>query len=164
VTAAESLHRNGTQLVIIAPQASPLLQQAGRSRAAFDPLNLSAEDLTAATAGPGNLALIIDDAELIQDPDARQWLKTYLRSARGNERALIAAGSVEDFGTSVFSGWEIDMKTNRRGALLSPTATLQGGQIGVSLTRTHLSQSGIPGRALVNLGDGILRTIQTPLV
>ncbi|GAB3566696.1 FtsK/SpoIIIE domain-containing protein [Arthrobacter alkaliphilus] len=164
VTAAESLHRNGTELVIIAPQASPLLQQAGRSRAAFDPLTLDAEDLAAATAGAENLALIIDDAELIQDPDARQWLKTYLRSARGNERALIAAGSVEDFGTSVFSGWEIDMKTNRRGALLSPTATLQGGQIGVSLTRNHLSHSGTPGRALVNLGDGILRTIQTPLI
>lgn len=164
--AAESLRRNGTELVIVAPQASPLWQQAGRpgTRAAFDPVNLTTESLTTATAEPGSLALIIDDAELIQDPSAREWLKTYLRSARGAQRALIAAGSVEDFGTSVFSGWEIDMKTNRRGALLSPTTTLQGGQIGVSLTRTHLTQGGIPGRALVNLGDGTIRTIQTPLI
>lgn len=130
----------------------------------FDPLNLDVQSLTQATRGAGYLALIIDDAELIQDPSAREWLKAYLRSARGAQRALIAAGSVEDFGTSVFSGWEIDMKTNRRGALLSPTATLQGGQIGVSLTRTHLAQSGIPGRALVNLGDGTMQTIQAPLV
>ncbi|MBT2533904.1 hypothetical protein J7E83_17590 [Arthrobacter sp. ISL-48] len=166
LAAAESLRRNGTELVIIAPQSSPLWQQTDQpgTRAAFDPLNLEVESLTTATAGPGCLALIIDDAELIQDPSAREWLKTYLRSARGTQRALIAAGSVEDFGTSVFSGWEIDMKTNRRGALLSPTATLQGGQIGVSLTRTHLTQSGIPGRALVNLGDGTIRTIQAPLL
>jgi S-DNA-T family DNA segregation ATPase FtsK/SpoIIIE len=166
LAAAESLRRNGTELVIIAPQASPLWQQAGQpgTRAVFDPVNLTTESLTTATAEAGSLALIIDDAELIQDPSARDWLKTFLRSARGTQRALIAAGSVEDFGTSVFSGWEIDMKTNRRGALLSPATTLQGGQIGVSLTRTHLTQSGIPGRALVNLGDGTIRTIQTPLL
>lgn len=166
IAAAESLRRNGTELVIVAPQASPLWQQTDQpgTRAIFDPSNLTPESLTTATAGPGSLALILDDAELIQDPAVREWLKTYLRSARGNQRALIAAGSVEDFGSSVFSGWEIDMKTNRRGALLSPTTTLQGGQIGVSLTRTHLTQGGIPGRALVNLGDGTIRTIQTPLL
>lgn len=41
---------------------------------------------------------------------------------------------------------------------------LQGGHIGVSLTRTDLAQSGIQGRALVKLGDGTVRTLQTPLL
>ncbi|WP_258804816.1 FtsK/SpoIIIE domain-containing protein [Pseudarthrobacter sp. NS4] len=166
LAAAESFRRNGAELVIIASQASPLRQQAQlpATRAVLDLLTLDAADLTAIVAEPGSLALVIDDAELVQDPGAREWLRTYLRSARGARRALIAAASAEDFGASVFSGWEIDMKNNRRGALLSPTTTLQGGQIGVSLTRTHLAQSGIPGRALANLGDGVIRTIQAPLI
>ncbi|WP_285728230.1 FtsK/SpoIIIE domain-containing protein [Psychromicrobium xiongbiense] len=171
IAMAESLRRYGTELVLIAPHASPLRELTGRQgvRAVLDPMMLDPEELNVMTAEGKTLAVVIDDAELIQAPPVRDWLKAYLRKARatvpdGWGRALIATGNVEDFGTSVFAGWETEMKTNRRGAILSPTGTLQGVHIGISLTRTHLSQSGIPGRALANNGDGILRTIQTPLI
>jgi S-DNA-T family DNA segregation ATPase FtsK/SpoIIIE len=62
-----------------------------------------------------------------------------------------------------FSGWQVEVKKNRRGALLSPPVLGAGDLIGARLTRAHLAERVVPGVARVHLGDGTLQTVQIPL-
>jgi S-DNA-T family DNA segregation ATPase FtsK/SpoIIIE len=63
-----------------------------------------------------------------------------------------------------FSGWQVEVKKNRRGALLSPPSISAGDLIGVRLTRAHVADRVVPGVARVHLGDGSLLTAQIPLL
>ena len=54
------------------------------------------------------------------------------------------------------------MKKARRGLLLAPQSITEGDLIGVRVPRSALGQPGQPGRGLLHLGDGELRTVQVP--
>ncbi|GFN01880.1 hypothetical protein Smic_04360 [Streptomyces microflavus] len=60
-----------------------------------------------------------------------------------------------------FSGWFVDVRRNRQGALLSPQAVGDGELIGGKVPRSRIG-GGRPGRALFHNGDGRLRTVQVP--
>jgi S-DNA-T family DNA segregation ATPase FtsK/SpoIIIE len=63
-----------------------------------------------------------------------------------------------------FSGWQVEVKKNRRGALLSPPNMSDGDLVGVRLARSHLAARVVAGAALVHLGNGTLLTAQVPLL
>ncbi len=163
---AESLLRSGVELVIGAPMRTPLLELAGRPgvRGIVGGDN-PAENEFAALVDPGDgpVALLVDDAEAWRDVTCRDWLRQLIRSASGRRRAVVIAGEISSVAMG-FSGWQVEVKKNRRGALLSPPTLSAGDLVGVRLSRAHLAERVVPGAARVHLGDGALRIVQVPLL
>ncbi len=160
---ARSLLAGGCHLVVVTPRPSPLrdLDGAAGVRAVFTGAGLAAEDLRAALKGTDPLVVVVDDAELLKECEAGDVLRQIVRTGADNDLALVLGGSIDEVCRG-FSGWQVDAKNARRGALLSPQATTDGDLIGTRLTRSVLGQSAQAGRALVHLGDGELRTVQVP--
>ena len=162
---ARSFLSRGTELVVAAPRSSPLRTLAGQPgvRVVFDGQDIAADAFTAALEqGPGPVVVLVDDAELLKDCDAKAELRQLVQ--RGGElgQALVLAGDAEEV-CGGFSGWQVDAKKGRRGALLSPQGTMNGELIGVRLPRSSVGGPVTPGRAMVHLGDGELLTVQVPL-
>jgi S-DNA-T family DNA segregation ATPase FtsK/SpoIIIE len=163
---AESLLRGGTELVIGAPLRSPLRDLAGRPgvRGIITDDNPEADAFAALVdPGDGPVALLIDDAEGWRDFAAREWMRQLIRQASGSRRAVVIAGEVSAVAMG-FSGWQVEIKKNRRGALLSPPTSSAGDLVGARLSRAHLAERVVPGAARVHLGDGTLQAVQIPLL
>ncbi|GAB3169348.1 hypothetical protein GCM10027059_34050 [Myceligenerans halotolerans] len=128
-----------------------------------------AEQLTEETLAPlldpdgTPVVFLVDDAELVADCPAKGWLRAWFRTAGDNRRALVLGGDASDV-ASGFSGWQVDAKKHRRGALLSPQDRFDGDLVGVSLPRSAVSSQVAPGKALVHLGSGDLTTVLVPTV
>jgi S-DNA-T family DNA segregation ATPase FtsK/SpoIIIE len=163
---AESLLRSGVELVIGAPMRTPLLDLGGRPgvRGIVSGDN-PAEGEFAALLDPGEgpVALLVDDAEAWRDVTCRDWLRQLIRGASGRRRAVVIAGEISSVAMG-FSGWQVEVKKNRRGALLSPPTLSAGDLVGVRLSRAHLAERVVPGAARVHLGDGTLQIVQVPLL
>ncbi|MEV6301352.1 FtsK/SpoIIIE domain-containing protein [Actinoplanes sp. NPDC051861] len=163
---AESLLRSGVELVLGAPMRTPLLDLAGRPgvRGVISGENPAEEEFAALLdAGDGPVALLVDDAEAWRDIACRDYLRQVIRTASGKRRAVVIAGEVNSVAMG-FSGWQVEVKKNRRGALLSPPSLGAGDLIGVRLSRAALAEKVVPGAARVHLGDGTLLAVQIPLV
>jgi S-DNA-T family DNA segregation ATPase FtsK/SpoIIIE len=161
---AESLLRNGTELVIAAPALSPLRNLDSRPgvRAVITEDSPTEELLRPLLDADGkDVVLVVDDGELLRDAPAKDYLRSYVRGAAGNRRGLILGGNAAEVGGG-FTGWQVDVKKNRRGALLSPQNMTDGDLVGVRVARSSLSSQVTPGRALVHLGSGELVTVQVP--
>ena len=161
---AESLLRTGTELVIGAPMPSPLRALEGRAgvRGVISAEAPTAEEFAELLdPGDGPVVLIVDDGELWRDAPGREWLRGYLRTASGRRRGLVLGGEIGSVAMG-FSGWQADVKKNRRGALLSPSDLANGDLIGTRLARSNLAARVVPGSALVHLGDGSVQTVQIP--
>jgi S-DNA-T family DNA segregation ATPase FtsK/SpoIIIE len=76
---------------------------------------------------------------------------------------LVIAGNAAEV-CSGFMGWQIDIKKNRSGALLSPQDLTDGDIVGLRLPRSMVGGQVQPGRALMHLGDGELVSVQVPLL
>jgi len=163
LTMARSLLGAGTGVVAVTPRQSPLRQLADQSGAAvLTGSGLDPADLAAALAAvPEPNVVIIDDAELLRNCQADDELLALLRAGAGSGRALVIAGDAEGV-CSGFSGWQVEMKKARRGLLLAPQSITEGDLIGVRVSRSVLGQPTQPGRGLLHLGDGELRTVQVP--
>ncbi|QNA73942.1 cell division protein FtsK [Streptomyces sp. So13.3] len=163
---ARSYLKQGARIIVVAPRPSPLRDLAGTEGVlgVFTESDLSAEDLTKAleAAGESPAVVLLDDAELLRDIDAKDVLRDIIARGTDLRRALVLAGSEEDI-CSGFSGWQVDAKKARRGALLSPQQTMSGELIGVRLARSSAGGQVTPGRALLHLGDGEPRTVTVPL-
>ena len=162
---ARSLLAAGTGLVIAAPRPSPLRALDGRPgvAAVFTGSDLTAEELTTALsrlAGPA--VVMIDDAEGVRDCGASDELRTLVAYGGDQGRALIFGGNAEDL-CSGFGGWQVEARKARRGCLLSPQQITDGDLIGLRLPRSLIGEPVRPGRALLNTGDGTLRTVAVPL-
>jgi len=163
---AESLLRTGVELVIGAPMRTPLTDLAGRPgvRGIVAGDSPTEEDFaTLLDPGDGPVALLVDDAEAWRDLTCRDWLRQLIRTASGRRRAIVIAGEISSVAMG-FSGWQVEVKKNRRGALLSPPTLGAGDLVGVRLSRAHLAERVVPGSARVHLGDGTLQTVQIPTV
>lgn len=161
---AESLLRGGTELVIGAPLRSPLRDFSGRPGVrgvitAEAPTQANFAELL--EPGDGPVVLLVDDAEAWRDLSCRDWLRTFVRTAAGAGRGVILGGDVASVAAG-FTGWQVEVKKNRRGALLSPPTMNDGDLVGVRLSRSQLAARVVPGAALVHLGDGTLLTAQIP--
>ena len=162
---ARTFLARGAELVVAAPRSSPLRTLAGLPgvRTVFDGQDIPAEEFTAALEqGAGPVVVLVDDAELLKDCDAKGELRQLIQ--RGGElgQALVIGGDAEEIGSG-FSGWQVDAKKGRRGALLSPQGITNGELLGMRLPRSSIGGPVTPGRALVHLGDGELLTVQVPL-
>ena len=162
---ARSLLAAGTGLVVAAPRPSPLRSLDGRPgvAAVFTGSDLTAEELTTALsrlAGPA--VVMIDDAEGVRDCGASDALRSLVAYGGDQGRALIFGGNAEDL-CSGFGGWQVEARKARRGCLLSPQQITDGDLIGLRLPRSLIGEPVRPGRALLNTGDGTLRTVAVPL-
>ena len=110
--------------------------------------------------GAGPVVLIVDDGELLKDVDAKDYLKSILRTGADRGRAIVLGGD-SDAVASGFSGWQVDMK-GRQGLLLAASSVTDGELIGVRVPRSSMGAPTTPGRVMANLGDGVLRTLQVP--
>jgi S-DNA-T family DNA segregation ATPase FtsK/SpoIIIE len=164
-TMARTLVVQGSQVVLIAPRNSPLRKMADERGvlAVFENSDLSEEDMRAAldSAGGHPVCVLIDDAEMMKDAPAGAVFKDIINLGGDRGQALIIAGSAEELNTG-FSGWHVDARRGRRGALLSPQSPMDGDLIGVRVSRSQVGGQVQPGRALLHLGDGEVRTVQVP--
>jgi S-DNA-T family DNA segregation ATPase FtsK/SpoIIIE len=165
---AQSYLRQGVRLVVAAPRQSPLRQLDGSEGVLKvftgddideDEFEELIDDAEPSTDAP--VAVLIDDAEILEDADAASQLKKLV--SRGAERglALVIAGDEEDV-CSGFSGWQVDAKKARRGILLSPQESSSGDLIGLRLSRSLVGGQIAPGKGMLHLGDGELRTVVVP--
>ncbi|MYT73844.1 MULTISPECIES: FtsK/SpoIIIE domain-containing protein [unclassified Streptomyces] len=162
-TLAMSLLSVGTSVVIGAPARSPLRQLAGRPGvlAVFSDSDLDPTALEAALASaPRSAVVILDDADLLLKTKAEPVLTAIAKSGAENRRGLVVAGQTDRL-SSGFSGWHAEARRNRCGLLLKPQNMSDGELIGVKVPRSRLGATR-PGRAILHLGDGVLRTVQVP--
>jgi S-DNA-T family DNA segregation ATPase FtsK/SpoIIIE len=163
VAMAAGLLRREVSLVLATPRPSPLRGLSGCKGvlAAYEgpqiPLDL--RDILASADGP--VVVLVDDAELMKDCAAADVLRETIRHGAERGHAVVIAGSADDMCTG-FSGWQVEVKRGRQGALLSPQGVGDGDLLGVRLPRSAVGQPIAPGRALVHLGDGELVTVQVP--
>jgi S-DNA-T family DNA segregation ATPase FtsK/SpoIIIE len=164
MTMVSSLLRNRIPLLLVAPSRSPL-RELGEMPGVVD-LVTSGRELTTARLKAelsqidGPAVVVIDDAERVLDCEAGSNLGEIARTGAEIECGLILAGTIDGL-MGGFSGWHVDARRNRQGALLSPQSLGDGELIGVKLSRGQLGNSR-PGRALLHIGDGATRTIQVP--
>ncbi len=177
LTMARSFLAGGAALVVVAPRPSPLRELEGHPGVArvITDADLGEEQLRDAVSaargqdsgedeqagGARPVVVLVDDAELLKDCPAKDALRDLVRTGGDRGVALVVAGVTEEVGGG-FSGWLVDVKKNRQGALLSPQNPMDGDLLGVRLPRSMAGQPVQPGRALVHLGDGELRTVQVP--
>ncbi|MFJ5839882.1 FtsK/SpoIIIE domain-containing protein [Streptomyces shenzhenensis] len=163
---AQSYLAQGIRLVVAAPRQSPLRQLDGREGVlkVFTGDDIDEDEFEEAidSASPEEpIAVLVDDGEILEDCDAESHMKRIV--SRGAERglALVIAGDEEDV-CSGFSGWQVDAKKGRRGILLSPQESSSGDLIGVRLSRSLVGGQIAPGKGMLHLGDGELRTVVIP--
>lgn len=162
-TLAMSLLSVRTPLVIGAPARSPLRRLAGRPGvlAVFDDSDIDPTALEQAlAAAPKGAVVILDDADLLLKSKAESVLTPIAKSGAETGRGLILAGQTDRL-SSGFSGWHTEARRNRTGLLLKPQNMSDGELIGVKIPRSRLGATR-PGRAILHLGDGTLRTVQVP--
>jgi DNA segregation ATPase FtsK/SpoIIIE, S-DNA-T family len=153
------------QVIVFAPRNSPLRSLAGRPGVieVFTGADVTADEFTAALSKVTGPALIAaDDAEALRDIGASPELRDVLKTGSENGIAMALAGNPEELSAG-FSGWLVDARKARRGALLSPQNRTDGDLIGMRLPRTAVGQPVQPGRALLHLGDGQATPVQVPL-
>ena len=151
--------------MVVAPRrTSPLRELEGRPgvRAVLTDEDLMESELTEHLGGDGPVVLVMDDAELHKDFMAGDFMRSFIRGA-GERTAVVIAGNIAEV-CSGFMGWQIDIKKNRSGVLLSPQELTDGELVGVRLPRSMIGGQIQPGRALMHLGDGDIVSLQVPLV
>ncbi|WP_439689415.1 FtsK/SpoIIIE domain-containing protein [Curtobacterium sp. SP.BCp] len=160
-----SVLRAGGQVVLVTPRQSPLRALASEPGvlAVHEGTDIT-DDLLAPRFDdqPGRRVLVIDDAELVKDAPAKTWLQGFVKRAADGGQAIVAAGLTAEFGVG-FTGWQVDMKRARSGALLSPQAITEGDLLGMRLPRSSVVDRVQPGSAIVHLGDGELVSVQVPV-
>ncbi|CAM5473181.1 Cell division protein FtsK OS=Streptomyces tendae OX=1932 GN=F3L20_02660 PE=4 SV=1 [Streptomyces tendae] len=163
---AQSLLAQGTRLVVAAPRQSPVRQLEGTEGVlkvfTGDDIDEDEfEELIDGASPEEPIAVLVDDGEILEDCDAESQMKKIV--SRGAERglALVIAGDEEDV-CSGFSGWQVDAKKARRGILLSPQESSSGDLIGLRVSRQMVGGQVTPGKGMLHLGDGELRTVVVP--
>ncbi|MGY1719304.1 FtsK/SpoIIIE domain-containing protein [Blastococcus sp. SYSU DS0552] len=161
---AESLLRQGTSVVVCAPKVSPLRALAGRPGVldvVLDPAAPAERWQELLRSVPGRpLVLLLDDGEVLRDCPAGEVFREVVRGAVPG-CGLVLAGNADGICTGL-SGWQVEARKARQGVLLSPQGSTDGDLIGVRLPRGAVGGPLRPGRALLHLGDGELRTVAVP--
>ncbi len=166
LTMTRSLLSIGTQVILAAPRRqSPLrrLKHAPGVIGYFTGEEISEDEMRDAldqVTGPA--VILVDDAEILRQCDASDVLTSVVRRSTGKSVGVVIAGDADDV-CGGFSGWQVEMKKARSGLLLSPQNISDADLIGVRLQRGSVGNAVQPGRGLMHLGDGEIRTVQVPL-
>ncbi|MEV4252300.1 hypothetical protein AB0J52_03910 [Spirillospora sp. NPDC049652] len=143
------------------PRRSPLRMLAGR-RGVLGLLTAdsTAEDLEDAIGDEHRYAVVVDDAELLDETELDDALRDVLRTARDGEHALVIGGTTEDLGRG-YRGFIADARRSRSGVLLSVDSPDDGDLFGLRLPR-NASLGGPAGRGLF-VRQGATTQIQVAL-
>ncbi len=166
LTITRSLLSVGTQVILAAPRRqSPLrrLKNAPGVVGYFAGEDITEDEMREAigrVVGPA--VILMDDAELLRQCDAGDALTSVVRRSTGKDIGIVIAGDADDI-CGGFSGWQVEMKKARSGLLLSPQNLSDSDLIGVRLQRGSIGNAVQPGRGLLHLGDGEVRSVQVPL-
>jgi S-DNA-T family DNA segregation ATPase FtsK/SpoIIIE len=156
---AQALQAGGVDLVVLAPRPSPLRLLEGALLIAG--ADASAADIAAAlNRADGRLAVIIDDAELVTDPDLDELLQQVVRGGRDSGHVLVAAGTTDDL-LSSFRGFLVEARKCRTGLLLTPTSHLAGEVLGLRLPRSAAFSEPVGRGLLVRSGQSLLVQVPT---
>nr|WP_237694970.1 FtsK/SpoIIIE domain-containing protein [Streptomyces sp. SID5468] len=166
LTMTRSLLSMGTQVILAAPRRQSPLRKLKHAPGVIG--YFADEDIPAAgmqevldrVQGPA--VILVDDAELLRQCDAGDVLASVVRRSTGKDVGIVIAGDAEDI-CGGFSGWQVEIRKARRGLLLSPQNLSDADLIGVRLQRGSVGNPVVPGRGLLHLGDGEVRTVQVPL-
>jgi S-DNA-T family DNA segregation ATPase FtsK/SpoIIIE len=159
-----SLTAQGIGVVVVAPRRSPLRTFEGSAGvvAVLTARTVEESSLAPLFADPvGPRVLVIDDGEHLKDCPAADWLAEFLRSCPDTGRALVVAGTTGEV-LAGWSGWQVDVRNARCGAVLSPQLPNEGDQVGLRLTKSDLADRPTPGFALVDDGSGQAVRVQVP--
>jgi len=165
LTMARSLLAQGAELVVVAPRASPLreLESVPGVLSVLATAAVSATDLAPwFDGGQRRRVLVVDDAETVKDCPAAAWLADFVASCAERGQAMVAGGSSAELAHG-FTGWHVDLRRGRCGALLSPQVPAEGDLIGAVVPRSSLSVRPRVGVAQVNVGDGVVQPAQVPV-
>ncbi|MGI5197339.1 FtsK/SpoIIIE domain-containing protein [Streptomyces sp. CA-288835] len=147
VTAAMSLLRRETEVILITPRRSPLRELSSESGVlgVLDSES-SSDDLEALTdSARGPYVIVVDDAELIYDTPLDEALEEVLRRGMDGGLGVIAAGAVDTL-SSQYRGFVVQARRSRNGLLLSPQGTADGEMFNIRLPSN--SGGGPTGRGL----------------
>ena len=164
VSVVRSLVDDGVEVVVVAPRPSPLRSLTpGHGVLAVVTGARPGEDELAPwfDTAPPRRVLVVDDAELLRDGPAAAWLSSFVMSCSDRGHGVVVAGASAELATG-FSGWLVDIRRNRCGAVLSPQTPVDGDVIGAVLPRSSLSGRLRPGVAVVHLGSGDLLQVRVP--
>lgn len=160
-----SLLESGSEVVLLTPRRSPLtamFTDMPGVRRVIEGAEVAEADLAEVlVAGDKPVVLVIDDGEAVREMPAKEFLRGWMRGGAGGDRGVVLGGNSAEVAGG-FSGWQIDIRNNQRGALLSPRNVLDGDLLGVRIPRSLAAAPVTPGRALVHLGGGTLQTVQVP--
>ncbi|MEU1330179.1 ATP-binding protein [Streptomyces sp. NPDC005865] len=165
VNIARSLLALGTQLVLATPRPSPLRELADRDGvvACFNQDNIRHEELEETLSGASTeepIVVVMDDAEALDECDARRVLRNLLEHGFDDGAALVLAGHEDKLRPHY--PWLDRAKRAHRGLLLSPQERHAGDWIGIKTGNSVVGRPIIPGRGWLHLGDGHLMAVTVP--
>ncbi|MEV5569219.1 FtsK/SpoIIIE domain-containing protein [Spirillospora sp. NPDC052269] len=135
-------------VVLVTPRRSPLRMLAGRQGVlGLLTANSTTDDLEEAIGDEHRYAVVVDDAELLDESDLDDGLRDVLRTARDGEHALVLGGTTEDLGRG-YRGFLAEARRSRSGVLLSVDSPDDGDLFGLRLPR-NASLGGPAGRGLL---------------
>ncbi|HXA57888.1 MAG TPA: FtsK/SpoIIIE domain-containing protein [Streptosporangiaceae bacterium] len=149
-------------VVLITPRRSPLRLLAGRPGVlgVLDS-SASAADLEALLADEHRFAVVVDDAELVDETELDDALVSVLRTARDGEHAVIIGGTTQDLGRG-YRGFISDTRRSRSGVLLGVESHEDGEIFGLRLPR-NAPLGGPVGRGLlVTVGTSTQLQVSLP--
>ncbi|MDX6744530.1 FtsK/SpoIIIE domain-containing protein [Actinocorallia sp. A-T 12471] len=160
-TIGRTLLARGVPLIVVTPRRSPL-RELRDVPGVLGVLDATADraDLDDLVAPEHRFALLVDDAELIDDTDLGDAVQAVLRSARDGEHAVVIAGNTEDLNRG-YRGFLADARKNRTGLLLGVSSPDDGELFGLRLPR-NASYTGPVGRGLL-IRAGTPVPVQTAL-
>lgn len=164
-TMTRSLLARGTEVVILAPKPSPLTELDGVDgvRAVLTDPRIEGKELSEHIApGDDPVVLVVDDGDLFRDGTVAEFLLHLVRAGKAADRALLVAGETETIGSGLGRAWNLDVKRNRRGVLLSPANVFDAELIGTTIPRSRASSRIVHGTGVMHVGGGEAQIVRTP--
>ncbi|WP_406208848.1 hypothetical protein OH807_37635 [Kitasatospora sp. NBC_01560] len=164
-TVARSLLERRTRLLLIAPRPSPLRELAARPSVlgCLIQENVSRQELEevlGAASQDDPVVVVMDDAEVLADCDAHPVLRRLLHRGFSESAALVVAGDEQTISNG--RRWQSELTRAHRGLLLAPQNSRSGELIGSASAISLVSDSPVPGRGWLHLGDGSLLAVTVP--
>ncbi|MFW0183347.1 FtsK/SpoIIIE domain-containing protein [Rothia sp. CCM 9417] len=160
-TLAQSSLDAGVQVVLLTPLRSPVRDLAGHENVVA---HYAGADITAESVREvlkmRDILLVIDDASAISDFTVIDELKKIGSALNSQGVRVVAADGLDELDRVGAMSWMNELVKRRHGAVLNPASIFSGKPVGLSLTQEILAQPRPVGRALVNLGDGRITSVQ----
>ncbi|SIL67894.1 cell division protein FtsK [Mycobacteroides abscessus subsp. abscessus] len=151
----------GAPVVLMTPLRSPLRSLAAHPAvvASYTGADITPEAVREVLAME-NILLVVDDASAMTDYPVTDEFKKIGAALNNNGLRVIAADGLDELDRVGALSWMNELVKRRHGALLDPVSIFSGKPFGLALNQEILSQVRPVGRALVNVGDGRVTSVQ----